>query len=180
MLGFVQSSMRVAVACLMTGMAWSGGAQASSIITLPAMKGTVGPSMIALGQPASASVAEADPDIVTPPEVAAGGDTSKDGTQVPGEVRISPSIVALGEPEVTSEKVAAIGDDKPTRRNSPPMVIRGGIVGDAFSPVASTPAAEPQSSAEAKEQPQAAGSDGQPAASDKPDTPPPAPMEQPE
>ncbi|ESY69871.1 MULTISPECIES: hypothetical protein [Mesorhizobium] len=55
------------------------------------------------------------------------------------------SVVALGEPDVTYEKVAAIPNAPEARhgfmRN--PMIIRGGVVGDAFSaPVqATTPAA---------------------------------------
>ncbi|TPL80069.1 hypothetical protein FJ941_18780 [Mesorhizobium sp. B2-3-13] len=55
------------------------------------------------------------------------------------------SAVALGEPDVTDEKVAAIPDKAEARHAFPqsPMIIRGGVVGGAFStPVqAKTPAA---------------------------------------
>ncbi|MBZ9668112.1 hypothetical protein [Mesorhizobium sp. ES1-3] len=45
------------------------------------------------------------------------------------------SVVALGEPDVTYEKVAAIPDKAEARQGFPqsPMIIRGGIVGGAFS-----------------------------------------------
>lgn len=45
------------------------------------------------------------------------------------------SVVALGEPDVTYEKVAAIPDKAEADHASPqnPMIIRGGIVGGAFS-----------------------------------------------
>ena len=53
----------------------------------------------------------------------------------PGQIDIiSPSIIALGEPAVTNENVAAIdGETKKTGPSTTPMVIRGGMVGDAFS-----------------------------------------------
>lgn len=66
----------------------------------------------------------------------------------------TPSIVALGEPvpDVTYEKVAAISS-KPEPKHrfmQSPMIIRGGIVGDAFAtpapsaaPAATTAAAAP-------------------------------------
>nr|WP_189524563.1 MULTISPECIES: hypothetical protein [unclassified Mesorhizobium] len=45
------------------------------------------------------------------------------------------SVVALGEPDVTYEKVAAIPDKAEPRHAFPhsPMIIRGGVVGGAFS-----------------------------------------------
>lgn len=128
-------SMRVAVAFFMAGMIWSAGAEASSIITLAATDKKLSPSMIALGEPAAGDAAKADPDVV-----------AEDGGNK-DQIRLSPSMIALGEPEVTSEKVAAIDTGKHgKRRISAPMVIRGGIVGDAFSPVATPVAAQPQGS----------------------------------
>ena len=45
------------------------------------------------------------------------------------------SVVALGEPDVTYEKVAAIPDASEARHGfmSSPMIIRGGVVGGDFS-----------------------------------------------
>lgn len=159
------SSMRVAVAFFLAGMIWSAGAEASSIVTLAATEKKLSPSMIELGEPAPGDAARADPDVIA----------EDAGSQ--DQIRISPSIVALGEPEVTSEKVAAIDAGKHgKRRISAPMVIRGGIVGDAFSPVATPVAAQPQgspsqqpaSTAPGTEQPAAqpksASSEAQPAA----------------
>ncbi|GLS34357.1 hypothetical protein GCM10007937_60720 [Mesorhizobium albiziae] len=67
------------------------------------------------------------------------------------------SIVALGNsaPGIAYENVAAIGDEpeKSSRRpNTTPMVIRGGIVGEAFARdtgSAPSPAAEPSAAAPA-------------------------------
>lgn len=136
-------SMRGAIAFFVAGMAWCAGAQASSFVTIAPPKTALSASMIELGAPASS--AAADPDVVTAPEAAA--DTPKDNAGLPpGEIRLSPSVIALGEPEVTPEKVAAIGHEpRAARRNSTPMVIRGGVAGDAFSSgVAATTVAQPQ------------------------------------
>ncbi|TPL00320.1 hypothetical protein FJ938_22845 [Mesorhizobium sp. B2-4-14] len=62
------------------------------------------------------------------------------------------SVVALGEPDVTYEKVAAIPNEPeaPHGFKQSPMIIRGGVVGSAFStpaqgkaPAAATPAPTP-------------------------------------
>jgi hypothetical protein len=79
-----------------------------------------------------------------------------------------PSIVALGDPEpyVTDEKVAAI-PDKPEHKHGfmrNPMVIRGGIAGDAFA--SPTPAAAPAKSTATAAAAPAAGTE--PAADTKP------------
>lgn len=157
--------MRVAVAFFLAGMIWSAGAEASSIVTLAATYKKLTPSIIELGE--AAYGAKADPRVV------AEDAGSKD------QIRISPSIVALGVPEVTSEKVAAIGaGEHGQNRFSAPMVIRGGIVGDAFSPVATAVAAQPQGSSTQQAaaapgaEPKAAGSEAQPATSEAAATPP--------
>lgn len=74
------------------------------------------------------------------------------------EDETTPSIVALGEPAdivppVTDETVAAIPETSPLREPVP-MVIRGGIVGGAFSTPA--PAAVEESPAQAAEETAAA------------------------
>ena len=114
------------------------GAQASSIVTVgPA---TSGPSMIVLGsadEPARSSI------------IVLGGSESPP----------RPSVVALGEPvpNIDDEEVAAIpaaGKAAPRPQAQLPMVMRGGIAGDAFvraesaSPVESqeepAPATDPE------------------------------------
>ena len=57
-----------------------------------------------------------------------------------GGAILSPSVIALGEPAVASEEVSAIGGETEDRRNTPPpLVIRGGVIGDAFNSTASAP-----------------------------------------
>lgn len=86
----------------------------------------------------------------------------------PAPGRIMPSVIAMGEPApaVTYEKVAAIPNKKLHGPRFKPLVIRGGIVGDAFAP------AEPKTFAAAPkgvEQARASASpNDSPAAPDKP------------
>ncbi len=56
-----------------------------------------------------------------------------------------PSIVALGEPGVENINVAAVG--KKNRPGQLPMVIRGGVVGDAFTAPTAAAVALPDSKA---------------------------------
>ena len=147
--------MRAALGFLVVGALWAGGASASSFVVLPAMEARVGPSMIVLGSPDSPStVAASMPDDTGKPDQAL--------EVPPGEsVRLSPSIIALGEPDVGLDKVAAIAPEAKTSGHAAaPIVIRGGVVGDAFAPAAAsepvtvTPEAAPQAAADA---PQSAG-----------------------
>lgn len=101
----------------------AGGAQASSFVVLGAASST--PSVVRLGAPEPVKVTESSS---------------------------TPSIVALGEPvpDVAYEKVAAIPSQPKHDFMQSPMIIRGGIVGDAFAtpapsaaPAATTAAAAP-------------------------------------
>ncbi|RWM81756.1 MAG: hypothetical protein EOR81_06860 [Mesorhizobium sp.] len=103
----------------------AGGAQASSFVVLGAPSST--PSVVRVGAPEAVKMA---------------GSFS------------TPSIMALGEPvpDVTYEKVAAIPSQPKPKHDflQSPMIIRGGIVGDAFAkpapsvaPAATTAAAAP-------------------------------------
>jgi len=80
----------------------------------------------------------------------------------------TPSIIALGEPapEITYEKVAAIPQKLKHGPMFKPLVIRGGVVGDAFAPAAGGGS----SAVAASTSPQAATGDKSPAA-----PPPPVP-----
>jgi hypothetical protein len=148
--------MRAALGFVVVGALWAGGASASSFVVLPAMEARVGPSMIVLGTAGSPSTVVAS----TPADA---GKQDQALEVPPGEfVRISPSIIALGEPDVSLDKVAAIAPEaKKSGHAAAPMVIRGGVVGDAFAPAAAsapvtvTPEASPQAAAES---PQPAGS----------------------
>lgn len=130
--------MRVASAFLVAAaVVWSGTAHASSFIVLPAMTGDLGPSMVELGQTGT-------PDVTV---LAAMPQPAQPPIAEPGHVDvISPSIIAMGEPAVANENVAAIdGDTKKTGPSTMPMVIRGGVVGDAFSaPSGPSVALQPQ------------------------------------
>jgi hypothetical protein len=162
-LGIFWTIMRAALGFLVVGALWAGGAKASSFVVLPAMEARVGPSMIVLDSPGSPSsvVAASTPDDAGKPDEVL--------EVAPGEtVQFSPSVVALGEPDVGLDKVAAIAPEVRTSRHAePPIVIRGGVVGDAFAPsAASQPVtvkqeASPQAAADA---PPSAGSTPQEAA----------------
>lgn len=119
--------MRLFWVVLGAGVSAASSAAASSFITLPAAPRDGG-SIIHLGAPAPSVIAlaprEPQPVAETPvmPVEKAAGPTI-----------ISPSIFALGEPAVEDMHVAAV-EEKPARRgpNFAPMVIRGGLRGDAF------------------------------------------------
>ena len=193
----------------MVGALWAGAADASSFVELKPLAGSVSPSVLVLGAPAvpaqsddpNVAIGKVDPAprhrqdpadsriITVSPSVIALGEPDISAQQVAvGEVdraphrrldpadseiiTVSPSVIAMGEPAVVDEKVAAI-DDNP-HSAAPPMVIRGGIVGDAFSPAAIAPAAASQPS-DAEASAAAPSSEHAP----KPSEPQPQPDEQP-
>jgi hypothetical protein len=183
--GFIRVFMR-ARALFLLGTFWAGAADASSFVELKPVPGTASPSFVVLGAPPKIAPLPSqtlDPDVASgevdrppyhrpdpadsalvtlSPSVIALGEPDVPGRQVavgkvdrapsPGPdpsdsdiVTLSPSVIAMGEPAVVDEKVAAI-DDKPHHLSSP-MVIRGGVIGDAFSPEApSAPAGGSQPS----------------------------------
>ncbi|RWQ61044.1 hypothetical protein [Mesorhizobium sp.] len=123
----------------------AGTAQASSFIVLGAPSST--PSVVSLGAPEPAKVA---------------GNSS------------TPSIVALGEPvpDVTYEKVSAIPSQPKPKHDftQSPMIIRGGIVGDAFAtpapsaaPATTTAAAAPEAATKSDKKITATNSPPEPA-----------------
>lgn len=158
----------------------SGEAAASSFVSPREVKGGLSRSMIVLGDPSpiqpklASAKSEADrANLVVPLSYPLPWDQPRSSSQA-GEIRvISHSIIAMGEPPVTFEQVAAI---EPAKAHSGPtalpMVIRGGIIGDAFiSPAPSQPG---QQVVEASGKAPAKPSSPQPA-SPQPATPPPAP-----
>lgn len=193
--------MKFRVAFLVWG-AMTSGAHASSFVVLDSMTEPLGPSMIVLGSPAP--VAEAPPAAAVatvrlpesriPLASTQGqepGDSERSAAaspqpvdsaayQVPLPRMLSPSIIAFGDVQlpVSYEKLASIGPAVEQRQNrrpeQMPMVIRGGLIGDAFArPASATPAAPVKIEAKA---PGMAGGNGKP--NDAParrDTPPAAP-----
>jgi len=106
----------------------AGRAEASSILVLESLEAKPAPSVTAANRDTAAS---------SLPELG-------------GVVKISPSVIVIGEPAV-AEEVTATVEEEPARRLDP-LVIRGGISGDAYVGVApaSTAATAPSSmSAEA-------------------------------
>lgn len=135
--------------CVVSGTA----ASASSFVTLPAETATISRSMVFFGTPAPATPRADGADLQEVVETVAlnypapiglrGDPTTEAGSPralFPDPfTQISPSVIALGEPaqEVENMEVAAIGAKTPATRGPrfAPMVIRGGITGDAFQSV---------------------------------------------
>ncbi|MFI0845612.1 hypothetical protein [Mesorhizobium sp. IMUNJ 23232] len=132
--------MRLKIAILAFLTAMTGGAHASSFAYVAPPPAGKSPSVIEIGLPKLASVAT-QPDVV-PAQPDPRGDVlvplayplpDAQAAQAKYFV-VSPSVVAFEAivPPVTFEKVAAI--DRPHPAPQPkPLVIRGGIVGDAFT-----------------------------------------------
>lgn len=198
--------MKFRVAFLVWG-AMTTGAHASSFVVLDSMTEPLGPSMIVLGSPVpvaelppAAAVATARlPESRIPLASAQGqepGNVERKAAaaraplpdvsayQVPLPRVLSPSIIAFGDvqPPVSYEKLASIGaeaEKKSSRRPElMPMVIRGGLIGDAFArPASAAPAAPAKIEAKA---PGIAGDSPRPKdAPAKRDTPPAAPPPEP-
>lgn len=192
--------MRVALAFLVVGALWTGGAEASSFVALEPLKAGSSPSIIVLGAPASAAavVAERPARVAAAksaqapavPSSVADDDRPSRRFEIPRDeiVKLSPSVIAFGEPEVSAEKVAAIGAEAPKPHHiSMPMVIRGGEVGGLSGTGVSMPAPaarQPQQASTAgghpgQPKPTEHGPDQQPAAP-PPQVPPTGPILKPE
>lgn len=134
----------------------TGAAHASSFVAMGDTEPASTPSIVTFGAPAGdtrawQSVMPASPAVQ---EAAA----------------VTPSIVAMGEPwpEVTNEKVAAIPQKRSRGPRFQPLVIRGGLVGNAFAP------AKPdgKNTATAPTQEASASQESDPEPSPAPDKPP--------
>ena len=138
--------MRAFVLPLMIGLLATGSAHASSFVVLKPMKEKLGPSMIMLGEPATAK-----PDAPKTASAETGPAPATDipdATPPPSFVKLSPSVIAMDDyvPPVTMEEVASIDHDDHTakrRLRDMPMVIRGGIRGDAFQRAVTATPIEP-------------------------------------
>lgn len=144
--------MRGLGALLLASSMMAGGAQASSFVVVAPPKEKVSSSFVVIGAPPPPTVASAAPDapaesddpLVVPLAFA----LPRNGTTIafePGAApimtQISASIIAFDSPipNVAYEQVAAITPDKAEvprsrpARFTTPMVMRGGIIGDAFA-----------------------------------------------
>ncbi len=152
--------MRLYCIALLAGIAASTGASASSFVTLP-LHGDVSPSVMHLGTAPDIAAAAKPVEAVTsqvrpnetlptlryPPPMPRGLDVPV------AQTRVSASVIAMGAPAVEDFEVAAVKPEKPARSlfASMPLVMRGGIRGDAFpgGHAASTPETVPVTQASA-------------------------------
>ena len=152
---------------------WAGAVNASSLVDVNEPQAGATPSILILSETTPVDVVTL-PALTVDPNVAIGevGPAPRDDTAGSSIVPLSRSVIAVGEPDVTDEEVAAIGD-KPWHRESIPMVIRGGVIGDAFSTPA--PPAAPETPKASDEQ--ASETAQSPDGSSEPEqaAPPPAP-----
>lgn len=130
------------------GMAFAGSAHASSFVTLEAMNAPMGPSMVAIGSPAdaegvpvAAKLSYPFPTAGSAPGIVASAMPRPEETKgTTGTlVDAGPSIITMGE------ALDGMDSAETPRRQAhfSPMVIRGGIVGDAFTrPAQPAPAQE--------------------------------------
>jgi hypothetical protein len=130
--------LRLKIATLAIWAAMAGGAQASSFTHVAPPPAGKSPSIVRIGPP---TLASAKPRA----DAAVARTTAKGDMLVPlayplpeggpaKAVVVSPSVLAFEStvPPVTFEKVAAISVSHPAPQPKP-LVIRGGLVGDAFS-----------------------------------------------
>ncbi|MBO6718970.1 MAG: hypothetical protein JJ913_13515 [Rhizobiaceae bacterium] len=126
--------MRYIFATILMAILASSAANASSIVVLPAHEGPASPSIVTLGNSSPSVVAAREPETTEWPSVERfGGEQQRERRFV----NVSASVIAMVDaPQpVAFENVASISDDEAANqraRDAMPMVIRGGIVGDAF------------------------------------------------
>lgn len=108
-------------------------AAASSILELPAMNLEMGRSMMVVAEagpgidPVTTAAYEQEPQVIRAPDFVEISPSII--MMVPGAERAGGSISALGEPAIEEAPTPV----RQARRELSPMVIRGGLVGEAFS-----------------------------------------------
>jgi hypothetical protein len=104
----------------------AGGEAAASFVEPEQMKGSIGPSMLVVGEAKEAGKASS-------PSVLAAGESMPGGPFYPANS--PPSIIDLGAPSpgVAAEKVSTSTDKEEDTPALPAMVIRGGLPGDVSS-----------------------------------------------
>jgi hypothetical protein len=129
--------MKLLLATFLTATAAAAPAAASSFVLLERAATQPSPSIILFVEPNAARPAEGlRPELLgaTPLVYPAAAPSF---AALPGSERfqrVSASIIAMGEPAVEPTIVASIAQEEKRMRNPhlPPMVIRGGLSGDAF------------------------------------------------
>ncbi|MBX3529154.1 MAG: hypothetical protein KF849_01000 [Rhizobiaceae bacterium] len=128
--------MKLLLATLLAAMAAAAPAAASSFVLLQKARTQPSPSIIMFVEPAETrpTASAADVPGATPLVYPAAAPSFATLPQAQVYQRVSASIIAMGEPAVEPTIVASIAQDEKRPRNPhlPPMVIRGGLSGDAF------------------------------------------------
>ena len=153
------SSVRVLGAFILAMTSTAGAAGASSFVVMGETAPVSTPSIVTLGLPAPAKVAGAKAGLSSwadkpidqlqrafPRMKQADRRLSPSVESLSSGATETPSIIALGEPapEIAYEKVAAIPRKSKRGPMFKPLVIRGGVVGDAFAPATNAgPSAAP-------------------------------------
>jgi hypothetical protein len=165
--------MRLVFATILMAISASNAASASSFVTPDEITTPSSPSIIVLGE-ASPSIAAAD----APDNGASQPSIERFGGLPPEErkfISVSPSVIAMVDaPQpVAFENVASIGDEQANRRlrGTLPMVIRGGIVGEAFSAAPAAPSSSGSSKPSQPEQQASAPGSGSGNAAPPPEQP---------
>lgn len=181
--------MKILPAALFMATTAAAPAAASSFVMLERAATQPSPSIILFVEPGApqAAARPAAPELLGGPRLvypAAAPSFAAARPEIPAAAepftRVSPSVIAMGEPAVEATIVASITPDRPMRDpHLPPMVIRGGLAGDAFvrgSGLAAQAVAPSEASARAPAPalPNAPGQPPQPEAPRAP--PPPAPQ----
>jgi hypothetical protein len=155
---------------LLAGTLCCAPATAASILVAPPATTTPDRPSIVTIAPAPGSQAAAAGAVLSYPEPApATAAVSAEPT------RVSPSVVAIGEPGVSYDKVAAISIKPAAKKRNPyamPMVIRGGITEAAGSrPISAAPVPQQASAAPAPEAPAETAESAKPVAPAEPPPP---------
>lgn len=148
-------------------------ASASSFVTLPAVKTPLSRSIVMLGEEKASVQAPQPADMIPAPVLAA----TQPGLPVQEPVIISASVIVVGTPAKAETVASAPVRSQPTE--SLPVVVRGGLIGEAqIRPSLAEPREPAATSAPARRQPapQAPTEPMAPA----PAAPPPQPTRQPE
>lgn len=128
--------MKLLLATFLTAMAAAAPAAASSFVLLERATTQPSPSIILFVEPNSAKPSTGQPELLgAAPLVYPAAPPSFAAASAPERIqRVSASIIAMGEPAVEPTIVASIAqaEKRPRDPHLPPMVIRGGLSGDAF------------------------------------------------
>lgn len=172
--------MKLFLPIFLLGISMSGPAGASSFVMLRQTAKPISPSIIYFGEPETAA---AEPELqipFDPPAELAGPPGNLPSAGGSSITVVSPSVIALGarHNDVEFGTVAAVGEsERPKARNPhlPPMVIRGGIYGDAFTSGDGLAATPPQQVPEVQKQASGGADEAPRRRPDQPSSPEPPP-----